>query len=423
MTVSERVIVMLGSDNGVLVRRYGPDDYRVVYVDNYAPGTNPRSSAPNGGGPQVYRSLQIEQLSWIINSQRWLALAEDEFSGGKYAGFLYSINTGRTWQRSDGGGAPGDPPPMDSANLAIGLNAETSPVNEQGVIWDLAGSILSPGSRAWYTSTDYGLTWAEQYVDTNPGGTTWWASDGYLWGIHVFMSLAGSPTVLYRIHQVTGVTTTFTFPWPSGLGSSNSWAISSYYGSRRLFVWAWTPSGMTHYLNIDVADPNVPVGTWVAYTVFPGLSGTKNMIGFIPVTSQKIVAVANNLTFSSSPPNTGAVYYSSDGGFTWSRVIDYTPKLSYIAAAGSFGVFEETPRLSSDGHNVCVSAVPPDVFISTDEGATWTNETMSLGIFSGLARAPTHFLSTAITGPGGTQPPFTSEGTRRLPQATLIGAT
>jgi hypothetical protein len=335
---------------------------------------------------------------------------------------LAGLGTGRTWQRSDNNGLPGDPPPMDSSNLAVGLNAETSPVNEQGLIWDLAPSILTPGpTRAWYTSSDYGLTWAEQYLNTSPAGTTWWASDGYLWGVKVFMSLAGSPTVLYRINQATGVSVTFNFAWPSGLGSSNSWAISSYYGSRRLFVWAWTPGGMTHYLNIDVSDPAVPVGTWVSYTVFPGLLGSNNMIGFIPVTSQKVVAVANDLT---GPPNTGAVYYSSDGGFTWSRVIDYTPKLSYIAASGAFGVFEETPRLSSDGHNVCVAAVPPDVFISTDEGATWTNETMNMAIFSGQAGiAPTHFLSTAITGPGGTAPPFTPAITRRIPQVTLIGAT
>jgi hypothetical protein len=101
VTVVNAVVIMLGTDNGFLVRRYGSNDYRLVYADNYAPITNPRSSHPNGPGPHVYRSLQIEQISWILNSQKWIALAEDEFSSGKYAGFLYSEDTGRTWHWQD----------------------------------------------------------------------------------------------------------------------------------------------------------------------------------------------------------------------------------------------------------------------------------------------------------------------------------
>lgn len=426
---SSRVVVILGTDNGFIVRRYGANDYRLVYADNYAPGTNPRSSAPNGPGPHVYRSLQLEQLSWIVSTNRCIALCEDEFSGGKYAGFLNSLDNGKTWQRSDGGGSPGDPPPMDDNNLAIGLNGETSPVDEDGRIWDLRVSIDSGPQKAFFTSTDYGISWTEQFLQNTPGGVTHWVSDGYIWGVKIFMGLAGSPLQLYRISPVNGVTVTYNFAWPGGFTSFNQSGIIGNYAAKRLFIWGWTPQNLTHYLNVDVTDPDNPSGTWIAYSTISGYSPGKNIIGWAPVTNQKIVMVANNPTFGVGGPNTGAIFYSSDGGFTWTRVVDYTPKLSYIATLGdpgsilTFGVFEETPRLSTDGHNVCVAAVPPDVFISTDEGATWTNETMDMNIFAGQAGiGPTHFLSTAIVGPEGNFPPPPAEA-RRIPQVTLIGAT
>lgn len=412
-------IVLLGSDNGFLVRRYGANDYRLVYADDYAPGTNPRSSAPNGPGAHVYRSLQIEQLSWILSSEKWVALCEDEFSGGKYAGFLNSIDHGKTWQRSDGGGAPGDPPPMDNSNLAIGLNIETSPVDEDGRVWDLALSVSSPPERAYYTSTDYGLTWSERFLETGSGGRTYWVSDGYIWAIRFAIDLAGSPLQLHRISPVDGATVTTDFAWPGGLGSSNSWAILSNYASHRLFIWPWTPAGMTHYLNVNITDPDNPDGTWVAYSTISGYSPGTNIIGWAPVTNQKIVMVANNLTFGG---DTGAVFYSSDGGMTWSKVIDYTPDLSYIADNGAFGVFEETPRLSTDGKNVFLAAVPPNCYISRDYGATWTMETMDMSIFDGYPGIPpTHWLSTAIAGPGGNIPLPPGAGRRKGGYVWFIG--
>lgn len=413
-------IVMLGSDNGFLARRRGANDYAVAYADEYDQATNPRSGAPHPGA-HAYRSIQVEQLSWMITSDKWIALLEDEFSGGRYAGFAFTTNNAVTWQRSDLNGSPGDPPPMDSNRLANGLDGETSPISEDGRIW----SIENPASvNTWGTSSDFGRSFTNQFVPygTPSGSKTYWISDGWIWGIRLNgIVLAGSPYVLNR-QAIDGTnTTSFSFTWPSGFSNMQDGAINGYYGTNRLYAWNYLISSPSHILSVDITDPDVPVEAWTLVSSI-GLSGSKNIHNIIPITNQIGIMLATDLTFGSSPHSSGSIWRTTDGGATWTKIVDYTPHLNPIGTPEDGALQEDLVRVNTDGYNVVVAATPPYCYISFDQGATFTEETVDMSIFTGYAGvAPTHWLSCAISGPNGTipppPPPDVNPGGERSPNA------
>jgi uncharacterized protein (TIGR03437 family) len=81
-----------------------------------------------------------------------------------------------------------------------------------------------------------------------------------------------------------------------------------------------------------------------------------------------------------SEPSLGGLYRSTDGGTTWSAVLgpnylgtvlSTAPLFTLSAGYGSYGICDL--RFNSGSGSYAYVAVGPSVFLSTDQGATWTN--------------------------------------------------
>lgn len=385
---------IIGTDNGFIIKRDGPNHFKVVYADSYDPATdnptNTYSGIDQGVGPHSYRSLQCEHIEIAWNNPNHIIVhVEDEYASD-WGGYVYSDDRGESFQRSHPVGGYG---PI-FYTFGDSLGSEGFMMDEDGYIWAYSIGEFSVPKEDWHKAIE-GDTWVRQFAGDNALATskTHWIGDGYIWGIALNQP-AITPLVLHR-QAITGgtiVNTTIVKPGSASFGFPA--ALWGRHGTGRLVGWAPRlnqqagPSGWP-ILSIDIRNPFAPTYQWTA----TGLPTTGYIVQMmLPLRND--VVVCNTLNSASS--NDGALWYSGDGGLTWIKTVAETTRLGLQSPGTGFGIdrlSEDNQRIASPPEmpwEVWAATKPPYVYHSRDMGATWEIETVDMSIFDGyLGRLPT----------------------------------
>jgi hypothetical protein len=232
-------------------------------------------------------------------------------------------------------------------------------------------------------------------------------------------STLGSATTLHRANADGSGDTTFAF---TGVATFYQ-PISGQVGSRRLYQFSvgnTVNNVIPGYVSIDITNPDSPSFFNSGNNPF----NNQRTLWIQPVTN--LVAIAHTLTTANTNLDSGALWRTTDGGQTWTRVVSTTTHLGN-SGADTFG--GQTIAVDfSDTNSLWAASQAPWVLHSTDQGQTWTEETVNGSGADTALEWTTIGLARSVTGPasepappGTTVPPGTT-GTSRDPVNTLTGA-
>lgn len=368
---------ILAADNGYVVKRIAQDDYCVVWAGVDGVTFTARGDPINfGSGPPINTSSRI-------GTARNFGNVED---------IIYSTTGGDVWTNTR---STVRPTGFNTSPDIIGKDGRyTWNVTEDGTIWVARQQSVSPFNYYIYTSSDLGQNFTTQVFNAtaafgaNPVSGVF-ISDTYIW------YLRNATDVLWRA-DLTGANI------QSYVATTGNWtALNGYPGTDRLVAWAWRST--TPVLSIDITNPSSP--TFAMSTI----DANSQVYDVVPLSNQILIAH----TLSNASVLQGGIWRSVNGGSTWTQVVANTTNLGNAALTG---FDNDINSIAINGDEVWVAMKVPYVYHSVDQGANWTLETVSTGIFS-ASGIPTRWTG-ILVGCAAPVPPTA----RRIPFVTLIGA-
>ena len=347
--------LLLGTDNGYVVRRNGPSDYEIVYT-----------SSTFGHG--FYAQQMAGLLTDPTRPQR--AFVADDFGGSPFYPTL-SDDGGNAWTSYPSSTFP----PPYSQNFVYNMD-------KNGALWGI--TFDDPGLSGWWRSDDRGATWSKIYDLAEPDATNSWIDD-LAWTIvpddaltpHLAFRLVradldGSNYASFSLTLTTSADgDPFLWGW---YGSAEMYAHDGYGGARGADL-----------IRIDISNPASPTS---ALQTAPFGSG-RYVIYAQPIIGGKAIALAMTTDYSQ-----GEIWYSSDAGLTWSNVVALTSHLGDTATHANIGSWLMTAS-HADPLEVYAATKIPYVWVSTDGGASWSEESCNVDLGAGG-----EWAAIAVTTPG-----------------------
>lgn len=370
-------MVLVGTDNGYIFRRGGPNNYSVVY------------EVPSPASHAILVN-PIWQISVIYTDKRNIFSAWDSVFA------IYSTNGGKTWvERGQINNLPG------GIYDLIGIKGLLWPLDEEGHVWSETG----PTPNDVYKSPDFKVPSFDLVGDAavilscEEGSVApSVVADGYVWcqnqDSNVVNPFDPIQQTLSRCDYDGSDPQDFAVPWPLDVvpidRAEHYTSMSTWPVIARIATWPRSSTVPNYIISTDVTNPAVPAFTFTAIS--------ETYIAYVlPITNQIMLAVACSGT-------TGTIYRSTDGGTSWVAVLGPTTKLG----RGSFQAGELIAR-DALASNIWVASSVPYIYHSTDLGLTWEEETVDV---SSLAIPPRDWESIAA-----------GESAGSTGFATLIGAT
>jgi photosystem II stability/assembly factor-like uncharacterized protein len=249
-----------------------------------------------------------------------------------------------------------------------------------GFNWIDAGGSLSGSPLYGLCALDENLCWVGRFQGdiwkTTNGGLSWtmqfMLNSGFVNGIKMFNAdfgvSFGNPTELTNQNYQLRRTTNGGLNWlisyvaplcgPYQMGAPNAWDNIDTSG-----FWFGSGTILPNAASARVYRTTTGFfGTWY-YTELPGTGGTAGLffsaIAFVNATS--------GLTGS----NTGSIFRTTDGGVTWGYAQN-PPGLTNYSCVNMYGFKDASNiiRVVTNGSSGC------KMFITTDLGAAWTEETL-----------------------------------------------
>lgn len=386
---------IIGTDNGFIIKRDGPNHFKVVYASSFDPTTNPNNScapcANQEAGAHGYRSLQCEdiQVGWD-DPDIVVVHIEDEFSSFPWGGYVYSSDRGETFSEHS---------PLLKMAYGDPLGLEGINMDNDGGLWaygDASFPNVPVGARGnWHRSYDGAASWTDlgwSGINGFNPQKTHWIGDGYVWATQVRPNLATTIDIWRETTLGAGLAD-YSIAKQAGATYSTLAALHGRPGTGRLVAWQPGLSQLTSsttwpVLSVDISAPLTPILTWSAN--MPLCNNGEFVQMMLPITHD--VVLANTLDAGATPyAKTGGIWRSADGGLTWTQVVANTTKLGLSTPAAGLGIgqlYEDNQRIASppgDSDEVWAATKPPYVYHSSDAGLTWDIETVDMTIFNGYA--------------------------------------
>lgn len=356
MVVTPGCQPLIAGDNGYIVKRIGADNYCVVWkgsdpIDHSVDSENIGFSEPPADPSAKYKLSTMRDF-------------------GQVEKILYSQTGGDYWIQGTN---------LNTLAFPVASSGELSwNVDAIGNIWIVQGS-------SFYKSTDQGLTFTLQFA--SPFGSTPIQNvvidDTYIWW------LDNATDTLHRCNlDGTGATS---FAAPAG-----NWLKSMVLGM--IAIGAVPPQVTISSVMLITVD-NLGVPSFNVVAPF----GT-DFIGDVRAVSGDILIAR---TETSPARLTGSIWRSTNGGSSWTRVVGPTPNLAAPIHSNP------VQSIAWTEDDVFVAIKVPYVYYSANQGASWTLETVDVGLFD---TAPQEWTGIGI----GCTPAIITR--RRIPMVTLIGA-
>lgn len=376
--------LLIGTDNGFIIRRSSENNYSVVFA--------------GGGLGHLNEDDIFYDLQSTINDQRivWA-------NGGGLWYPAWSTNGGLNWDYAEDY-ATASPPYLDNPynygsfgggglrherdndgnvlgiNHLPGLhNPDTNPlifhrsIDHKGTEYEAVFN--------WELKTGQAVRSGQSYV-----------ADGYVWwsgGPTSMFTNRGDEGKLYRIGLDGEGFTSFNI-LPTGYGNV---PITGWNDSHRLVIWQNLSAGP--FISVDITDPDNPLLThhFTEIDFETQFSEDYDVQHVQPITNQVILAMIHDPT-DFDPRVPGAIIRSDDGGVTWDYVVNFTDQLGhseYNNEYSNFGINISNPN------EVFAVQAPPYVYHSLDAGETWEVETVDMDIFTPYGGdPPTEWSSIAV---------------------------
>lgn len=362
------------SDNGFIFRRFGPNDWRLVYAADIF-----------GEGSRHFED-QIFYGAFSCPTAPAHVYAECFFMP------VWSEDGGLTWNEFKAIDQITDSEPSDFDKVElpfhgsnIGMNGLSPRRDEDGYVWGI--------SRIWNGSGDYfahksinsidGIGHQEVFNWTNsvpndqndePFGT--WVSDGWIWWLSGHGLFSSGILMLHR----TGTDGNGYMSFETGIEN-----ISEPYNlPDNLQGWPGVPIlvGFEVFNNeeiviINISDPDNPT-----FTLTTGLNDI--MIAYdgdiqnaFPVNEN--VAILHIINYDNTQPQ-GVLYRTDDGGATWEFVYEHNGLASAIDKNYVGNDNEVCSHVISydNPDEIWIATAAPYVFHSLDAGLTWEVEEIDI---------------------------------------------
>lgn len=362
------------SNDGTIFRRFGPDDWRLVFAgpEWEASGSSPRTRA------EIFYYMDSTK-----NDPRWIR--GNAFSSRDYP--VWSQDGGLTWE------CPPDYRGVSYLDRQFGWGAVGGGgfdylKADDGTLYGIS-PYLGGGHSIVHRGTDRTAQAWQEVFDWTAGtglgffGTLLFMADGYFW-----WTRSGGGGNLFRMRpDGSGFAAFPILPYDAARGVypvQSRW-LRGFFGSHRLVL--LDTFSDTTCATIDISDPDHPTLTSFIYGGVDEAFGENADQDFDvqfqdmrPVDNQVILAMTHRGSADDGgapnfrePP--GTLWRSADGGLAWAPVIPETYDLSHAGYYNEFNAISVDP--DSPDRIVCGMA-PPYVFISEDRGLTWTRETVDL---------------------------------------------
>ncbi len=306
-------------------------------------------------------------------------------------GIIRSTDNGRSWNEPSGwiNTSATFYITGDSSRIYAGTISGVHLSSDDGITWTPIDSGF-PSEQAWSVAAKdtilFGGTNSGVYQSTNKGNSWTFSSQGISgWDVD-YIAGTGNDIFTVMANPISGSQLLY-----RSVDNGNTWALdTSLHGSgiqsitvTDLYVYAITNSGI--FASSDNGDSWAPINGGVMDTAYP----------------LKLVKSGTNLIVTSQ--GAGKIFLSSDNGTSWKNVGTNIPQIGAVAIAGQnvYAANWGDWTHSNDG-----------LYLSTDNGENWTQINDSLKNLSSLAANGTYIIAgryvppipitdTVLTPPGG----------------------